>query len=199
MRLLSATLLATITFVTPAVASDPLLSGYSGPGGGDLTVLGTQILPGGVAARPDGPDRPLAAAKATPSAVANGSVAADGPTPRGAAATPGTASRPHLGAQQSTDPPKAPKRSSGAQPTATPGQTRKARLGARKVAAGETTVPSRTLATPPPATGSNQPTALNAPFPVSGRDALLAFVGLAALAGVAVATARAAGESLPGR
>ncbi len=37
---------ASLALAAPASAADPLLSGYSGPGGGDQAVLGTEVLPG---------------------------------------------------------------------------------------------------------------------------------------------------------
>lgn len=38
--------MASFALAAPASAADPLLSGYSGPGGGDQAVLGAELLPG---------------------------------------------------------------------------------------------------------------------------------------------------------
>lgn len=41
----SATTVAVLLLAAPAATADPLLSGYSGPGGGDQRLLGAELLP----------------------------------------------------------------------------------------------------------------------------------------------------------
>lgn len=61
-----AIVIASFAFAAPASAADPLLSGYSGPGGGDQAILGTEVLPAPGGLKGGSPQAPVRAVEIEP-------------------------------------------------------------------------------------------------------------------------------------
>ena len=174
MRTFVITLLATLGLVAPAAASDPLLSGYSGPGGGDQAILGTDLVgppPAGGSLRSSGAaPSGLAAATVTAPALSATPVAggASGPKPR----ANGTSGADAASGGSGTGSPKSSS-NAGASPPSTAGPA------TRQVAY--------------PTTSSDE-----GAFPLAGEDLLLLLLGMAALGAIAVATARTSSAPVRG-
>jgi len=75
--------MACFALAAPASAADPLLSGYSGPGGGDQAILGTEVLPA-----PGGPEGGSLQALARAPVPAVEAAPTEAPTARITAAPP---------------------------------------------------------------------------------------------------------------
>ncbi len=164
MRVFLVMLSALLLTAAPAAASDPLLSGYAGPGGGDQQVLGTDVI------TPSGPERPLAR-PAAPAAASTSTSSSAAPTPSSSASTSTSSSAP-------------PRRRSAPR--------RRDRAPSAGKSAGGTAVPTapERAATPVVAAAETGAGGL----PVDGGDALLVALAVLVLAGVAVVTTRLAGR-----
>lgn len=190
MRTVSAAVLAFFALAAPALADDPLLSGYSGPGGMDQSLIGGGLIGGGSsgsggsgsgARRGSGSLRAPAAPVAQPAPGAEGSLADVSAAPRVRRTPTAVAGAPARATRTAPAPAGTPTRSSGA----AAGSPSSAEPSAR-AAAGAPAAVSRAAT----ADGGSA-------FPVSLQDLLLVLLGGGVLLAVARATARLRGPAVP--
>lgn len=181
MRVISATVLTFFALAAPALADDPLLSGYSGPGGLDQSLLGGGLVGGGGGSSSGGTKgggslRASAPAVARPAPGAEGTVADVSTAPRLT---------------------RAPSVAAASTATKQPTGSAPASAGTSSAATSATPTGPEKASAHTPATQRTSATDGGSAFPVSATDLLLLLLGAAALLGVARATARLGGPAVP--
>jgi hypothetical protein len=189
-RLLAATLLSVLALAAPAAADDPLLSGYSGPGGGEQTVLGSELI--GPAKSKGGSLRASPRQTAAP-ATADGAPTATTPV------APPLSPTPQVGGASSDD-----TDDDAAQGGGTKGSSGGDGNGSSASGSGSgsgsgssTSEGSAKPATPAAGTTATPVQTESAGFPLTAGQLLAALVAVALLAGVALATRRLADTAQP--
>lgn len=171
---------------TPSWAADPLLSGYSGPGGGEQVILDSQVLPAAGADVPTQgavPGKRSLKASPQPALAASPSAAPDSPASSPATTATGTGAA----APTASQPASSPEPSRRAQPgkSGQPGRTAtETSSSARPNGSAPTSVDSRE-AVRYPSTVQNA-----SALPLSGGGVLAAIGGIAVLIALTIATAR---------
>lgn len=178
MRVFWATLLSLFVFATPALADNPLLSGYSGPGGLDQSLLGGGLVGGGGGSSKGG-------------GGSGGSLRA--PARAVATAAPGAAG---TLADVSRVPPLTPKPS---RTVATPAAKREspAVAPAAKTPASASGTASAGAPAATATRTATQGSGGGSSFPISAADLLVLLLGAAALLGLARVTARLGAPPAP--